>query len=322
MICALPKHAKNINENDIRIGLDMTVGMIELETEKDIRSTKRKRKEPSRFEESTSFKSCSKLKRGILDLEVGLVQSSSIRPSSIRSGPCQQRIRSRKEAITRGLVCGSKAGTVGVLVGTVPHCTLKVIQGKEDIASQGCGKLKISNIPMCGGYRLDTKYLGDGPKLVKDLSRIVEDLSPPILFIVYCQHSYMIIEFLLSYWEYSSQHALPSDEGALYGVDMVTGGIVNSFANFVWKLGIVKINVINAATEAACLVLSVDETIQSQKIPKERLLQVPWVVEVVEMHSVVEDEEWGDNKKGKMEVTCIILLLDIWRTTKCLFMLS
>ncbi|XP_059659738.1 T-complex protein 1 subunit eta isoform X1 [Cornus florida] len=61
------------------------------------------------------------------------------------------------------------------------------------------------------------------------------------------------------------KHALPSGEGALYGVDINTGGIADSFANFVWEPAVVKINAINAATEAACLILSVDETVKNPK---------------------------------------------------------
>ncbi|KAL6544274.1 T-complex protein 1 subunit eta [Orobanche gracilis] len=54
-------------------------------------------------------------------------------------------------------------------------------------------------------------------------------------------------------------------EGAPYGVDINTGGIADSFANFVWEPAVVKINAINAATEAACLILSVDETVKNPK---------------------------------------------------------
>ncbi|XVF17034.1 hypothetical protein REPUB_Repub10bG0081900 [Reevesia pubescens] len=61
------------------------------------------------------------------------------------------------------------------------------------------------------------------------------------------------------------KHALPSGEGAPYGVDINTGGITDSFANFVWEPSVVKINAINAATEAACLILSVDETVKNPK---------------------------------------------------------
>ncbi|KAJ6927676.1 hypothetical protein NC651_011645 [Populus alba x Populus x berolinensis] len=61
------------------------------------------------------------------------------------------------------------------------------------------------------------------------------------------------------------KHALPSGEGAPYGVDINTGGIADSFSNFVWEPSVVKINAINAATEAACLILSVDETVKNPK---------------------------------------------------------
>ncbi|KAL8136866.1 hypothetical protein V2J09_002867 [Rumex salicifolius] len=61
------------------------------------------------------------------------------------------------------------------------------------------------------------------------------------------------------------KHALPSGEGANYGVDINTGGIADSFANFVWEPAVVKLNALNAATEAACLVLSVDETVKNPK---------------------------------------------------------
>lgn len=61
------------------------------------------------------------------------------------------------------------------------------------------------------------------------------------------------------------KHALASGEGALYGVDINTGGIIDTFGSFVWEPSVVKINALTAATEAACIVLSVDETIKNPK---------------------------------------------------------
>ncbi|KAE8691212.1 T-complex protein 1 subunit eta [Hibiscus syriacus] len=61
------------------------------------------------------------------------------------------------------------------------------------------------------------------------------------------------------------KYVLPSGEGAPDGVDINTGGIADSFANFVWEPSLVKVNAINAATEAACLILSVDETVKNPK---------------------------------------------------------
>lgn len=43
------------------------------------------------------------------------------------------------------------------------------------------------------------------------------------------------------------------------------GGIVDTFASFVWEPALVKLNAITSATEAACLVLSVDETVRNPR---------------------------------------------------------
>lgn len=49
------------------------------------------------------------------------------------------------------------------------------------------------------------------------------------------------------------------------GVDVNTGGVVNAFDAFVWEPALVKINAIQSAAEAACLILSVDETVRNPK---------------------------------------------------------
>ncbi|XP_076171647.1 T-complex protein 1 subunit eta-like [Ptiloglossa arizonensis] len=50
-----------------------------------------------------------------------------------------------------------------------------------------------------------------------------------------------------------------------YGVDINTEGIGDNMSAYVWEPAVVKINALTAATEAACLILSVDETIQFSK---------------------------------------------------------
>lgn len=45
----------------------------------------------------------------------------------------------------------------------------------------------------------------------------------------------------------------------------IAGGVVDTYASFVWEPALVKINALTAATEAACLVLSVDETVRNPK---------------------------------------------------------
>ena len=49
------------------------------------------------------------------------------------------------------------------------------------------------------------------------------------------------------------------------GVDFANEGVTDMMANFVWEPSLVKINAIQAATEATCLVLSVDETIRNEE---------------------------------------------------------
>ena len=41
--------------------------------------------------------------------------------------------------------------------------------------------------------------------------------------------------------------------------------MVDTYESYVWEPSLVKVNAITAATEAACLVLSVDETIRNPK---------------------------------------------------------
>jgi T-complex protein 1 subunit eta len=50
-----------------------------------------------------------------------------------------------------------------------------------------------------------------------------------------------------------------------YGVDITKEDIMDCFEAFVWEPAIVKLNVLTAASEAACLILSVDETIKNPK---------------------------------------------------------
>ena len=47
------------------------------------------------------------------------------------------------------------------------------------------------------------------------------------------------------------------------GVDFAHEGVADNLENFVWEPALVKINAIQAAIEAACLILSVDETIST-----------------------------------------------------------
>lgn len=56
-----------------------------------------------------------------------------------------------------------------------------------------------------------------------------------------------------------------SNDGQWFGVDIANGGICNTFDAFVWEPTLVKRNALASATEAACLILSIDETVKNSE---------------------------------------------------------
>lgn len=50
-----------------------------------------------------------------------------------------------------------------------------------------------------------------------------------------------------------------------YGVDISKEHIADNFEACVWEPSVIKVNALTAAAEAACMILSVDETIKSPK---------------------------------------------------------
>ncbi|KAN0045132.1 hypothetical protein ACTA71_006660 [Dictyostelium dimigraforme] len=53
-----------------------------------------------------------------------------------------------------------------------------------------------------------------------------------------------------------------------FGVDIVNEGICDTYESAIWEPSLVKLNSIVAATEATCLILSVDETVQNNQADK------------------------------------------------------
>merc|ERR1712226_636795 len=54
-------------------------------------------------------------------------------------------------------------------------------------------------------------------------------------------------------------------DGIWYGVDILNEDIADNYAACVWEPSIVKANAITAASEATCLLLSVDETVKNPR---------------------------------------------------------
>ena len=61
------------------------------------------------------------------------------------------------------------------------------------------------------------------------------------------------------------KHAQGGGEGKHYGVNVLEGNVDDMYQRFVWEPEEVRINVLQAATEAACAILSVDRTIRNPK---------------------------------------------------------
>ena len=50
-----------------------------------------------------------------------------------------------------------------------------------------------------------------------------------------------------------------------FGVNCFDGGIIDTYINYVWEPTILKENILNSATEAACSIINVDQTIKNPK---------------------------------------------------------
>jgi T-complex protein 1 subunit eta len=70
------------------------------------------------------------------------------------------------------------------------------------------------------------------------------------------------------------KHAMGGEDGKNFGVNVDIEGVVNTFDTFVWEPSIVRRNAIQSATEAACLILSVDETVRNAKSQDPQASQV------------------------------------------------
>eukprot|EP01111_Echinosteliopsis_oligospora_P009710 TRINITY_DN289_c0_g1_i2.p1 TRINITY_DN289_c0_g1~~TRINITY_DN289_c0_g1_i2.p1 ORF type:complete len:626 (+),score=194.73 TRINITY_DN289_c0_g1_i2:201-1880(+) len=63
--------------------------------------------------------------------------------------------------------------------------------------------------------------------------------------------------------------------GKWFGVDITNESICDTFEKFVWEPTLIKINCYTAATEAACLILSVDETVRNSASEKPQAGPLP-----------------------------------------------
>ena len=55
------------------------------------------------------------------------------------------------------------------------------------------------------------------------------------------------------------------EDDCKFGVNCFEGGIIDTYINYVWEPTILKENILNSATEAACSIINVDQTIKNPK---------------------------------------------------------
>merc|ERR1712217_547679 len=125
-----------------------------------------------------------------------------------------------------------------------------------------------------------TKVVGGGGAIEMELSRYLREYARTIsgkqqLVINYYARALEVIPMTLSQNsgadgtlilnQLRQKHAAATAETRWYGVDCFNCTITDTFANYIWEPSVVKESALNAATEAACLILSIDETVKNPK---------------------------------------------------------
>merc|ERR1711907_928246 len=129
----------------------------------------------------------------------------------------------------------------------------------------------------------NTKVVGGGGAIEMDLSRFLREYARTIsgkqqLIINYYARALECIPVTLAQNsgadatnilnQLRQKHATAGTEGRWFGVDCMNCTIVDTFANYIWEPVIVKESALAAATEAACLILSIDETVKNPESEK------------------------------------------------------
>lgn len=108
-----------------------------------------------------------------------------------------------------------------------------------------------------------SKYLRDYSRTVKGKDQLVIGAMAKALEVIprqLCDNAGFDATNILN--KLRQKHATG---GLWYGVDIINEDIADNFEACVWEPAVVKINALVAATEACCLILSVDETIKNPK---------------------------------------------------------
>ncbi|EAK87917.1 TCP-1/cpn60 chaperonin family, T-complex protein subunit 7 (eta), partial [Cryptosporidium parvum Iowa II] len=67
------------------------------------------------------------------------------------------------------------------------------------------------------------------------------------------------------------KHSQNTEDCSNYGVDCSNGGICDTFNSFIWEPAVNKLSAYSSATEAACSILSIDETVKNKSSEEDRM---------------------------------------------------
>jgi len=124
----------------------------------------------------------------------------------------------------------------------------------------------------------NTKVVGGGGAIEMEISRFLREYARQTkgkqqLVINYYARALEVIPMTLAQNsgadgtnilnQLRKKHAAGGTEGRWFGVDCINCGVVDTFQEFIWEPISVKESALSAATEAACLILSIDETVKN-----------------------------------------------------------
>ncbi|KAJ1505763.1 T-complex protein 1 subunit eta [Coelomomyces lativittatus] len=127
----------------------------------------------------------------------------------------------------------------------------RAIKCRDVVAGGGAIEMEVS------------KYLREQAKLVEGKQQIIMHLFAKALEIIprtLCDNAGFDATDILN--KLRQKHAMDA-KGTWFGVDINSESIADNMLQFVWEPTVVKINCLSSATEAACLILSIDETVKS-----------------------------------------------------------
>mmetsp|Transcript_59886 Transcript_59886/g.106509 ORF Transcript_59886/g.106509 Transcript_59886/m.106509 type:complete len:566 (-) Transcript_59886:86-1783(-) len=129
----------------------------------------------------------------------------------------------------------------------------------------------------------NTKVVGGGGAIEMELSRYLREYARTIqgkqqLVINYFARALEVIPMTLAQNsgadgtkilnQLRQKHATAGPDGRWFGVDCIECSVCDTFANYIWEPVVVKDSALNAATEATCLILSIDETVKNPQSEK------------------------------------------------------